>query len=215
VRGGRRRFAARDSPSIARRHLDPTRTMTQLTTPRLRLEPYADAHLDALNAMNADPQVYRFLSGQPETRAETQAVIERVKARWIEVGYSWWALMDRASGDLVGAGCLQNLRREMTPLPDPTCPLEIGWRLRPDRWGRGLASEAAAAIADFAFETQGANELLAVCMPENVASAGVMARLGMQAQGLEHWYGREMTTYRITAEQWRANARARNTPPAR
>lgn len=63
--------------------------MTQLTTPRLRLEPYTDAHLDALNALNSDPDVYRYLSGKPETRDETQAVIERVKARWIEIGYSW------------------------------------------------------------------------------------------------------------------------------
>ena len=189
--------------------------MTQLTTPRLRLEPYTDAHLDALNALNSDPDVYRYLSGKPETRDETQAVIERVKARWIEIGYSWWALMDRTSGELVGAGCLQNLRREKTPLPDPTCPLEIGWRLRQDRWGRGLASEAAAAIADFGFQTRGANELLAVCFPENAASARVMARIGMQPQGLEHWYGRDMTTYRITAAQWRAAAPARNAKPAR
>ncbi len=189
--------------------------MTQLTTPRLRLEPYTDAHLDALNALNSDPDVYRYLSGKPETRDETQAVIERVKARWIEIGYSWWALMDRTSGELVGAGCLQNLRREKTPLPDPACPLEIGWRLRQDRWGRGLASEAAAAIADFGFETRGANELLAVCIPENAASARVMARIGMQSQGLEHWYGRDMTTYRITAAQWRATAPARDAKPAR
>ena len=183
--------------------------MTQLITPRLRLETYTDAHRDALNALNADPQVYRFLSGQPETLVETQAVIERVKARWAEVGYSWWALMDRASGELVGAGCLQNLRREMAPLPDPGCPLEIGWRLRRDCWGRGLATEAAVAIADFAFDARGADELLAVCIPENTASSGVMARIGMQARGLQRWYGREMTTYAVSRAQWHANAPAR------
>ena len=189
--------------------------MTQLTTPRLCLEPYADAHLDGLNALNGDPEVYRFLSGQPETLEETQAVIARVKARWIELGYSWWALVERASGELVGAGCLQNLRREMTPVPDPTCPLEIGWRLRRDRWGRGLASEAAEAIAAFAFDTWQPDELLAVCIPENTASANVMARLGMRHDGLQHWYGREMTTYRLSAEAWRAAVSAREAKPAR
>ncbi|HYP30622.1 MAG TPA: GNAT family N-acetyltransferase, partial [Burkholderiaceae bacterium] len=69
--------------------------MTILTTARLRLEPMADAHLDGLNALNADPEVMRYISGQPETRAETQAIIERVKARWADVGYSWWTFFER------------------------------------------------------------------------------------------------------------------------
>jgi RimJ/RimL family protein N-acetyltransferase len=189
--------------------------MPQLTTPRLRLEPYTDAHLEGLNALNGDPEVYRFLSGQPETLEETRSVIERVKTRWIETGYSWWALVERDSGELVGAGCLQNLRRDKTLVPDPACPLEIGWRLRRDRWGRGLASEAAQAIAAFAFDTLQPDELLAVCVPENTASANVMVRLGMQLQGLQQWYGRELTTYRLTADEWRASVATPEAKPAR
>ena len=186
--------------------------MTVLTTARLRLEPFADAHLAGMNAMNADPEVMRYISGKPETLDETRGVIERVKARWIEVGYSWWSFIDRDTGRLVGAGCLQNLRREATPLPDPDGPLEIGWRLRRDAQGRGLATEAATAIVDFAFDARGADELLAVCHPDNQASASVMARLGMQHLGLQHWYGKELTTYRIAAAQWRARSADRPKP---
>ena len=185
--------------------------MTVLTTPRLRLEPFTDDHLDGLSAMNSDPEVMRYLSGQPETREQTQAVIERVKARWADTGYSWWALVERDTGEVVGAGALQNLRREMAPLPDRDCPLEIGWRLRRDRWGRGYALEAAIAIADYTFDTWHPDELLAVCDPANTASSSVMKRLGMQDQGLQHWYGRDMTTYRIDAATWRANAAVRST----
>jgi len=54
-----------------------------------------------------------------------------------------------------------------------------------------------------------ADELLAVCHPDNTASASVMARLGMRALGLQRWYGKDLTTYRIDAAQWRANAAAR------
>ena len=183
--------------------------MTVLTTPRLRLEPFTDDHLDGLNAMNSDPEVMRYLGGEPETREQTQAVIERVKARWIDTGYSWWAIVERDSGEVVGAGALQNLRRGMTPLPDRDCPLEIGWRLRRDRWGRGYASEAAIAIVDHAFGTLHPDELLAVCDPANTASSDVMKRLGMQDQGLQRWYGRELATYRIDAATWRANAATR------
>ncbi len=178
--------------------------MTVLTTARLRLEPLSDVHFDGFHAMNADPEVARYLSGTPETPEQTWDVIGRVKARWTDTGYSWWALMSRESGDLVGAACLQNLRREMQRLPDRDCPLELGWRLRREHWGRGYASEAALAIGDHAFDTQKPEELLAVCHPSNAASSGVMKRIGMQHVGLQRWYGMDQTTYRVSAAAWAA-----------
>lgn len=179
--------------------------MTVLTTARLRLEPLSDVHLEAFNAMNSDPEVMRYLSGKPETLEESRAIIERMKARWTALGYAWWALFERDSGVFVGAGILQNLRREAAPVPDLDCPLEIGWRLGRAHWGRGHATEAAAAMADHAFGALHADELMAVCDPDNKASSGVMERLGMQPQGLQRWYGKELTTYRVDAASWRAN----------
>lgn len=178
--------------------------MTLLTTARLSLVPFADDHLDGLYAMNSDPEVMRYISGRPETRDDTVAAIERVKRRWIEFGYSWWSFVERDSGEIVGAGALQNLRREAASVPDPACPLEIGWRLRRDCWHRGLATEAARAIAGFAFGTIHADEVYAVCDPDNFASAGVMKRLGMQDRGLQTWYGKSMATYQTNARQWLA-----------
>lgn len=184
--------------------------MTLLTTSRLRLEPFTEDHLSGLNRMNSDPEVMRYLSaGRPETLEETRAVIERVMKRWGELGYSWWAIVERGTGELVGAGAIQNLRREATLVPDLACPLEIGWRLRRDRWGRGLAVEAARAMGDFAFNELKAGELLAVCDPANTASANVMKRLGMQELGIQRWYGKDLLTYRIEAEQWIANRHQR------
>jgi RimJ/RimL family protein N-acetyltransferase len=181
--------------------------MTQLATARLFLVPFSDDHLEGLHALNADPEVMRYLTGRPETREETQAVIERVKHRWATVGYSWWTFIERDSGEVVGAGALQNLRREATAEPDPSCPVEIGWRLRHDRWKQGLASEAARAMASFAFDGLQLSELYAVCNPANLASAQVMQRLGMQDVGLQTWYGKDLTTYRIDADRWRGLGR--------
>jgi RimJ/RimL family protein N-acetyltransferase len=181
--------------------------MTLLTTSRLRLEPFTEGHLAGLNRMNSDPEVMRYLSaGRPETLEETRAVIERVVKRWGEVGYSWWAIIERETDELVGAGAIQNLRQEATLVPDLACPLEIGWRLRRDRWGRGLAVEAARAMGDFTFKALNARELLAVCDPANTASANVMKRLGMREVGIQRWYGKNLLTYRIEADQWAASA---------
>lgn len=172
--------------------------MTILTTERLRLEPIDDDHFDGLQAMNRLPEVMRFISGQPETPEQTRNMIALVKGRWAEYGFSWWAFIERASGRLVGAGCIQYLGR------DPANPHEIGWRLAPDCWGKGLASEAARAMAAFAFESLDAPTLVAVCLPENAASSRVMETLGMHYRGLETWYERPHAVFEMTRARWQA-----------
>ena len=179
--------------------------MTLLTTSRLRLEPFTESHLAGVNKLNSDPEVMRYLTaGRPETLDETRGLIERIEKRWLEFGYSWWALIERDTNEVIGAGAIQNLRREAVLLPDLACPLEIGWRLRRDRWGRGLAVEAARAMAAFAFNALNARELFAVCDPANTASENVMKRLGMQELGMQRWYGKDLLTYRIAASEWAA-----------
>lgn len=178
--------------------------MTTLVTDRMTLVPFSSEHVQGLHAINADPEVMRYISGRPETLEETVAAVERVQQRWAACGHSWWSFIEHASGEIVGAGALQHLRRVVQPDPDPACPLEIGWRLRRDRWRQGLASEAARAMAGFAFGTLQADELYAVCNPDNTASARVMKRLGMQSCGLQTWFGKPLATYQISARQWQA-----------
>lgn len=170
--------------------------MTTLTTPRLRLEPLNDGHLDGLHRLNSDPVVMQYITGKPETRQETQAVIDRVKARWAELGYSWWAFVRQDGGDVIGMGCIQHLNR------DPAGPLETGWRLRQDAWGQGYASEAARHMVGWAFKTLRPQGICAVCQPANTPSATVMERLGMTFTGMGRWYGMDCKRYDITAHQW-------------
>ena len=176
--------------------------MTILTTERLRLEPIDEHHFDGLHAMNRLPEVMRFVGGQTETPEQTRAMIALVKGRWAEYGFSWWAFIERASGRLVGAGCIQHLGR------DPANPHEIGWRLAPDCWGQGLASEAARAMAAFAFDTLAAPTLVAVCLPENSASRRVMDSLGLRYRGLETWYGSPHAVYGMTRAAWQGRKAA-------
>ncbi|PTT82443.1 N-acetyltransferase, partial [Pelomonas sp. HMWF004] len=78
--------------------------MTVLLTPRLRLEPLEDRHFSGLHELNRDPQVMRHITGRPDTPEDTQQMIDRVKSRWSEVGYSWWGFIRQADGELIGAG---------------------------------------------------------------------------------------------------------------
>ena len=184
--------------------------MTILLTSRLRLEPFGERHLDGLHEMNRLPEVMRYLGGQPETREQTAAAIARVQRSWRILGTSWWAFIYLQSGLVVGAGCIQYLRREAAAPADLELlrcnPLEVGWRLHPDFWHQGLASEAAVRMAAFAFENLSAQELLAVRYPENVNSGRVMDRLGMRYRGLEPWYGMTLATHVLGRAQWLGQA---------
>ena len=182
--------------------------MTVLFTARLRLEPLSERHLDGLHAMNSRPEVMRYITGEPETREQTAAMIARVQRCWAAWGTSWWALIELQSGRVAGAGAVQHLRREAAPPTDLEAlrsnPLELGWRLHPDFWHQGLASEAAARMTAFAFDDLSAAELLAVRHPDNVASGQVMDRLGMRFRGLEPWYGMSLATHSLTKAEWQS-----------
>jgi len=172
--------------------------MTVLNTQRLRLEPCTDAHFEGLYALNSDPEVMRYITGKPDTPEDTKSMIDRVKARWADTGYSWWSFIDKENGQIIGMGCIQHLGR------DAANPLEIGWRLRKDRWHQGFASEAAQCMASFAFETLKTKLLVAVCDPANTGSSRVMERLGMSYRGRERWYDMDTAVYQMNDRDWLA-----------
>lgn len=188
--------------------------MTILETARLRLEPCAPEHLEGLHAMNRRPEVMRYIgAGEPETLEGTQRMVELVQRCWAHFGFSWWTFIDRASGRVAGAGAVQHLRPEPQRPADWAAlrawPLELGWRLHPDFWRLGLASEAAERMAGFAFEDLAAPELYAVRHPDNAASGRVMDRLGMQALGLQRWYGEMLAAHRVSRDAWQTRQEAR------
>jgi RimJ/RimL family protein N-acetyltransferase len=180
--------------------------MTTLHTDRMRLEPFAARHLDGLHAMNSLPEVMRYLGGQAETHEQTATGVARVQRCWAAWRTSWWALLEVRSDHVVGAGCVQYLRREAEPPKDLDSlrgnPLEIGWRLHPDFWHQGYATEAAHAMGGFAFREFQISELVAVRHPDNKDSGRVMDRLGMKFRGLESWYGTSVATHFITRGEW-------------
>jgi RimJ/RimL family protein N-acetyltransferase len=163
-----------------------------IETERLRLEPFAPAHSAGLNALDRDPEVMRFIgNGTTRSLEETEASIERVQALWEKLGYSWWAIFNRESNELIGAACLQRLANKVG------APLEIGWRLRPSDRGKGFATEAGRGVIKFAFEQIGASYLVAVAPPENQPSHRVMERLGMTYVGIQDHYDRRCVVYEL------------------
>jgi ribosomal-protein-alanine N-acetyltransferase len=71
-------------------------------------------------------------------------------------------------------------------------------------WGRGLATEAAQAAVQFAFETAGLTRLIGFVIPENVASRRVLERVGFVYECDMHYWGVDLVRYGLRPEQFRA-----------
>jgi ribosomal-protein-alanine N-acetyltransferase len=91
---------------------------------------------------------------------------------WKQHGFGRWALIHKPDKKLIG-WC------GLAPL-DKTDEIEIGYGIAKEYWGRGLTTEAAAATIRYGFEELKLNQIVAVAMPENIASRRIMEKIGMR-----------------------------------
>lgn len=148
----------------------------RLDTPRLVVRPWTAADRPALVRLATDPRVMRWIAdGRSWTDVEIGSFLLRQRSLLVRRGLCLGAVVERATGEIVGLGGLQPL--------GTTDDLEIGWWLAPSRWGRGYATEMGAAATRFAFDVAGAERVVAITHPANVASIRVMERLEMHARG--------------------------------
>jgi RimJ/RimL family protein N-acetyltransferase len=154
-----------------------------LETERLLLRPWRPAEdLDAIAAINADPAVMRFVApNRPLTRAETAVQLDRIVAHWDDHGFGLWAVVPRLAPE---AGCIGFAGLAIPSfLPAILPAVEVGWRLAPAFWGRGLATEAARASVAFGFERLRLRSIVSVIEPGNERSLRVAEKLGMRPVG--------------------------------
>ena len=170
--------------------------MPLLVTPRLRLEPIKNSHLEELYCLNKDINVMKYISGRVISLDETIEHMEMVKKNWADLGYSSWSFFDRETNEFVGAGGVQHISFQLEN------PVEIGWRLKPAKWRQGYATEAARCMMKFVFEYTDLDCLSALCHQENRKSENVMRRLGMGYSGIEHWYDLDVIVYNIRRSQF-------------
>jgi [ribosomal protein S5]-alanine N-acetyltransferase len=102
-------------------------------------------------------------------------------------GYSFWAVVERESGALIGDAGLYRT---------PAGEVELGYTLGRPWWGRGYATEAAGAWLETAFGRLGIGEVVALAEPANVASLRVLEKLGMTRDGERLAFGRPHAVYR-------------------
>jgi RimJ/RimL family protein N-acetyltransferase len=119
--------------------------------------------------------------------AVTERLLQDYEAHQRRLGYSFWAVIERESGALIGDAGLYRT---------PTGEVELGYTLGAAWWGRGYATEAASAWLSCAFEMLGISEVVALAEPANVASMHVLEKLGMRRAGERIAFGRPHAVFR-------------------
>jgi RimJ/RimL family protein N-acetyltransferase len=164
---------------------------TQLETQRLRLRLFTHDDVQAMFDLSSDPEVIKYAEAKPiQDLQEAQQRLESGPlSDYKKYGYGRFAVELKETGRVIGFCGIKYL-------PEIELP-EVGYRYLKAYWGRGIGTEAARACVDFARDDLGIKKLVALIIPENIASIRVAEKLGMVKGPLIHIYGVQALQYEM------------------
>ncbi|MFC7580362.1 GNAT family N-acetyltransferase [Schaalia naturae] len=186
--------------------------MPDLLTERLALSPLIEEDAPAVFRLHNDARTWRhFPMGRWTDPRQGEAFVRMSRGSFARTGLGEYAVRLRGEGPLAGGvgvfamagpedgamGVVRDPPGEGEPAIPPHALLNIGWRMAPEAWGRGLASEAAGAVAARAHEIWPSLALTACVLSTNPASAAVCGHLGLSLR----WSGLSGEALRVRA--WR------------
>ena len=147
-----------------------------LETPRLKLRPHSMEDFLHSAAMSVDPFVARYTSGKPLTEEESWTKFLRYAGHWQLLGFGYWAVEEKATGDFIGEIGFADYKRDLQP-PLKGTP-ETGWVLAPPAHGKGYATEAVRAAVAWGDAHFRPARTACIIAPENLASIRVAVKCG-------------------------------------
>jgi RimJ/RimL family protein N-acetyltransferase len=156
-----------------------------LRTPRLLLREWRDDDREPFAEMNRDPLVMKHFPGLM-VRAASDASVDRFMSIHSALGYTVWAVevLDSERGSTSFAGFTGLMPPSFdAPFAHQEPLVEVGWRLLPQWWGLGIASEAARASVAHGFDVVELPEIVSFTVVANTPSRAVMERIGMRQDG--------------------------------
>lgn len=161
-----------------------------IETTRLNLRGWTSEDVPGIVKLFDHPEVSRYINdGKPITPDQAMAFVEKSQRLQRERGWCRWAIEPQDSPGQIAGFC--GIGCTFAPLA------ELGWTLRRDRWGAGLATEAARAVLTYAFGVVGFAEMVSAVDPANERSRAVAERVGMVVSGEFHHDGSALLKYSI------------------
>lgn len=160
-----------------------------LQTLRLDLRDFVTGDFDDLYRLDSDPRVMKYIAGgKPASRVallQTLVRIIRYPALYPDLGV--WRASRRDTGAFIGWYSLKYAGKS----PD----IEVGYRLLPQAWGQGFATEGARALVDYGFDDLDLDRIIGVTHPGNKASQRVLRKAGMADVGWGRYYNRRLRLF--------------------
>ena len=153
-----------------------------LETERLVLRELKKSDVSDVYEYSANPKTSEYLLWEVHRSPEyTKEFVDYVISKYKSGEYNDWALIYKPDNKMIGTCGFTKIDQENNVA-------EIGYVINPDYWNMGIATEAAEAVIEFAFNTMAMNRVEAKFMYGNDASLSVMKKLGMKFEG----YHRDM-----------------------
>jgi RimJ/RimL family protein N-acetyltransferase len=141
-----------------------------LETARLKLRGHRVEDFVQCAAMWAEAEVTRYIGGRPYTEEESWARLLRYAGHWSLLGFGYWVVEEKSTGNFIGEVGFADYKRDLPPLRGIP---EIGWAFTTQARGKGYATEAVRAVVGWGDAHFSAPRTACIIHPENLASMRV------------------------------------------
>jgi len=163
--------------------------MNHFGTKRLSAERLNDDHLADLVALHLDPDVSHYLGGVRSAEV-TKTYLATNMAHWDQHGFGLWALRTK-HGAFAGRAGIRHI------LVDDVNEIEIAYTFKRELWGRGFASEIAAALTEIGLSELKLSSLIGLVFVEHGASRRVLEKSNYSFAKYTTHRGEAVVIYRI------------------
>ena len=167
-------------------------------TERILIRDFTSDDIPALSRILRDPLVMEFSCNGTLTTDDTRRFIEWCISSYHRHGYGPSALIEKKTGCLVGYCGLSHTNM------DGVDTVQIGYRLTPDQWGNGFASESASRVLDQGFELCNVGSVIGIVSTLHEASIHVLQKIGFRSFTETCYRGWKVRVYRLSMGDWKS-----------
>lgn len=174
-----------------------------VTTERLILRAFRFEDKQGLFELDSDPKVHKYLGNHPISEInECVSDIKQVRQQYKDNGLGRWIILDKNTGDLIGWSGLK-LEKHIREFHY----YDLGYRIKPKYWGKGIATESAIASLKYGFKQMNLEKICAAAHKENIASNKVLEKVGFAIKETFEFDGGNHNWYEIRKEDWNSDSK--------